>query len=80
MIAKFPSEAPKRRVIKTLKKLGFDIVREKEHISMMRIDSEGNKTPLTIPNHSIINGALLRLICTQAGINRDEFIEAYNNS
>jgi hypothetical protein len=80
MIAKFPAEAPKRRVMKTLKNLGFEIIREKEHISMLRIDSEGNKTPLTIPNHSIINGALLRLICTQAGINRDEFVEEYNKS
>ncbi len=77
---KFPSEAPKRKVIRTLNKLGFEIVREKEHISMLRIDSDGKKTPLTIPNHNIINGALLRLICTQAGISRDEFLEHFENS
>jgi predicted RNA binding protein YcfA (HicA-like mRNA interferase family) len=77
MISKFPSEAPKRRVLKTLKNLGFEIIREKEHISMMKIDSDGKKTPLTIPNHQIINGALLRLICSQSGISRQEFIDAY---
>jgi predicted RNA binding protein YcfA (HicA-like mRNA interferase family) len=80
MIAKFPTEAPKRRVMKTLKNLGFEIVREKEHISMIRLDSEGNKTPLTIPNHSIINGAILRLICTQAGISREEFLIEFNKT
>ena len=80
MISKFPTEAPKRRVMKTLKNLGFEIVREKEHISMIKIDSDGTKTPLTIPNHSIINGAILRLICTQAGISRDEFITVYNKT
>ncbi|MEI6090908.1 MAG: type II toxin-antitoxin system HicA family toxin [bacterium] len=80
MISKFPSEAPKRKVIRTMQKLGFEILREKEHISMIRIESDGKRTPLTLPNHSLINGALLRLICTQAGISRDEFIEQYNKS
>jgi hypothetical protein len=80
MIGKFPPEAPKRRVIKTLIKLGFEIIREKEHISMIRVEPDGSKTPLTIPNHPIINGAILRLICTQSGINRNEFIETYNKS
>ncbi len=35
-MAKFPVDAPKRKVIKTLETLGFQIVREKEHISMVR--------------------------------------------
>ncbi len=35
-MAKFPIDAPKRRVTKTLEMLGFRIVREKEHISMVR--------------------------------------------
>jgi hypothetical protein len=30
-----PVDAPKRRVIKTLESLGFRMVREKEHISMI---------------------------------------------
>jgi DNA-binding winged helix-turn-helix (wHTH) protein len=29
----FPKDAPKRRVIKTLERLGFRLVREHEHIS-----------------------------------------------
>jgi hypothetical protein len=34
-MAKFPIDAPKRRVVKALEILDFRIVREKEHISMM---------------------------------------------
>jgi predicted RNA binding protein YcfA (HicA-like mRNA interferase family) len=80
VITKFPAEASKRRVLKTLKNLGFEVIREKEHISMLRINFEGKKTPLTLPNHPIINGALLRLICTQAGSSREEFLAEYNKS
>ena len=35
-MAKFPVDAPKRKVVKALEILGFRAVREKEHISMMR--------------------------------------------
>jgi predicted RNA binding protein YcfA (HicA-like mRNA interferase family) len=46
-MTKFPSDAPKRRVVKALEILGFRIVRQKEHISMERESPEGGKTPLT---------------------------------
>lgn len=48
---KFPVDAPKRKVIQSLKALGFQMVREKEHISMVRDNPDGTKTPLTMPNH-----------------------------
>jgi len=35
-MAKFPDDAPKRKVIKALERLGFHIIREKEHVSMKR--------------------------------------------
>jgi len=77
---KFPVDAPKRRVLKTLEKLGFRIIREKEHISMLRENPDGTRTPLTLPNHSIIKSSTLRAICTQSGISRDDFISNYNES
>ena len=65
---KFPVDAPKRKVIKTLEILGFQIVREREHISMVRLNTDGSKTPLTMPNHPTIKASTLRTICTQSGI------------
>ena len=76
---KFPVDAPRAKVIKTLEQLGFRIVREREHIAMIRENLNGTKTPLTMPNHRFIKSSTLRLICTQSGIKREEFLEAYKN-
>ncbi len=77
-MGKFPKDAPKRKVIKALELPGFHIVREKEHISMVRRNEDATVTPLTMPNHPRIKGSTLRAICTQAGIPREDFIQAFN--
>jgi predicted RNA binding protein YcfA (HicA-like mRNA interferase family) len=79
-MAKFPIDAPKRKVIKALQLLGFQTVRKKEHISMVRENSDGTKTPLTMPNHPKIKASTLRAICSQSGITRDEFLAAYKKA
>ena len=76
-MAKFPTDAPRQRVIATLERLGFQLVRAKEHISMVRNNADGTRTPLTMPNHRRIKRSTLRLICTQCGVSREEFLDAY---
>ena len=77
---KFPHDIPKRRVIATLEFLGFELIRDREHIQMQRRKSDGTVTPLTIPAHRLIKGSTLRMICTQAAIGRDEFLDAFEKS
>ena len=77
---KFPVDAPKKRAIKTLEILGFKLVREREHIALLRLNPDGSKTPLTMPNHPYIKSSTLRTICTQAGISREDFLAAYDKS
>ena len=77
---KFPVDAPIREVIKALGRLGFRVVREGNHIAMARENPDGTHTPLTMPYHSRIKGSTLRTILTQAGIARDEFLSAYEES
>ena len=76
---RFPVDAPKQRVLQAMSKLGFEVIREAEHIALRRENPDGSITPMTIPNHRTIKGSTLRSICTQAGIPRDEFLDAYNN-
>jgi len=79
-VAKFPVDAPKNRVVKALGLLGFLVVREREHIALLRDNPDGTQTPLTLPNHARLKSSTLRTICTQAGITRDDFLKAYEQS
>ena len=77
---RFPVDAPKGRVLRALESLGFQLIREREHIAMERRNPDGTTTPLTLPNHLHLKGSTLRTICTQSGISRDDFLQAYDRA
>jgi predicted RNA binding protein YcfA (HicA-like mRNA interferase family) len=77
---KFPVDAPKTRVLLTLQALGFEIVRQREHIALQRANADGTVTPLTMPNHPTIKSSTLRTICRQSDISREDFLAAYEEA
>ena len=77
-MARFPADAPRERIIKAFERLGFRLVRQGNHLAMVREEPDGTRTPLTMPNHRRLKRSTLRLILTQAGIPRDAFVKAYD--
>ena len=76
-MARFPVDAPIGEVVRALERLGFHLVREGNHIAMVRENPDGTRTPLTMPNHRTIKSSTLRTMLTQSGISREEFLKAY---
>jgi predicted RNA binding protein YcfA (HicA-like mRNA interferase family) len=77
-MSRLPADAPSRDVIRALERLGFRLIREGNHIAMLRENPDGTRTPLTMPNHRTIKRSTLRTILTQAGIPREEFLKTYS--
>ena len=80
MTQRFPVDAPKARVIKAFEILSFKLVKDREHIGLVRENPDGSKTPLTMPGHARIKSSTLRTICTRAGIQRGDFLRAYDQT
>jgi hypothetical protein len=77
---RFPVDAPITQVKRAFGILGFSIVREGNHISMVRQNPDGTRTPLTMPNHPTLKASTLRAILTKAQIPREDFLRALEKS
>ena len=42
--------------------------------------ADGSRTPLTMPSHKKLKSSTLRTICNQAGIPRNDFLNAYEKT
>ncbi|MFN7896731.1 MAG: type II toxin-antitoxin system HicA family toxin [Cyanobacteriota bacterium] len=47
-------------MLRALQRLGFELIREGNHIALGRTNEDGTRTPLTMPNHRLIKGSTLR--------------------
>lgn len=79
-MTKFPIDAPLERVLAALGRLGFRVIRTGNHVALVRDNADGTRTPLTIPNHRQIKSSTLRTTLSRAGIDRDEFLRAYEQA
>jgi len=77
-VTRFPRDAPIAKVLKALEASGLEVIRKGNYISMSRINPDGSRTPLTLPNHKEIKSSTLLLVLRQAGITRDEFLEIFD--
>lgn len=60
-------------LIKILKKIGFEPIRQKgSHIVLVKNES-GSKRAVVVPNHKEIDPGTLLEIIRQAGLKRDDF-------
>ena len=75
---RFPRDALLVRVLAALRTLGFRDVRSGNHISMRREEPDGTLTPLTLPGHRTLRASTLRAVLRQSGIDRGEFLDAYD--
>jgi hypothetical protein len=76
-VKQFPADAPKGRVLRAPERLGFHLVREREHIAMGRDNPDDSRTPLTMPNHPGIKGSTPRAIFIPAGIACNDFLHGH---
>jgi len=74
---KFPLDAPRKKVLLALERLGFTVVREHEHIALVRQNADGTRTTMTLPGHDYLNSGTLHRALAGCGISSRDFLKAY---
>ena len=64
-----------KEVIKALRKIGYEAVRQKGSHIRLRDASDPSHKPLTIPDHKEIKPGLLRKIIRDANLSVEDFIK-----
>lgn len=72
----WPRDAPRRRFLRALREVGFEVVRTGSHISLRGQRPDGTTATMTIPDHRVLKGSTLRTALTLAGVDRDAFLAA----
>jgi predicted RNA binding protein YcfA (HicA-like mRNA interferase family) len=73
----FPVDPPIRDVIRASEQLGFRLVREGPHISMVRKNKGGTKTPSHHAQLRTLKSSTPGTILSQCEISREEFLKVY---
>jgi hypothetical protein len=63
-------------VLAAFNDLGFEVVREAEHIGLSRTNTDGSRVIASIPNHRYVKSSTLRSILTRAEVDRADFLAA----
>jgi hypothetical protein len=74
---KFPIDAPRAKVLRAFGRLGFKIVRDREHVALVRQNPDGTRTTMTIPGHDFYNSGTLHQALAGCGISSKKFCDAY---
>lgn len=64
-----------RECISALKRLGYEVVRQKGSHLRLRHPDDPSRQPLTVPDHPELKSGTLRAIIRDAGLSPEQFAE-----
>ncbi len=73
---RLPSDLPRDRVLRAIKRLGFVLVRDSGDHSVYKHQDDADRL-MVVPRHSRVKRQLLRNILSGAGVTEEQFMSAY---
>jgi predicted RNA binding protein YcfA (HicA-like mRNA interferase family) len=80
MISGLPDLSPRERVVSALETLGYQVVRQGNHIALAHYTNTGRQYPLTIPDQTSYKSSAIQAILNSAGIPLKEYMAAYGQA